>query len=311
MDSEAYELDEETLQRIFATTITPVFFGAATATEHPVVILVGAQPGAGKTAAGARAIKKIKQPVIRIIGDDFRPYHPDFEALLSGNPADMPDGTAQASGAWVRKSINYAIEHRISVLVEGTFKDADVPMDTARLFQDAGFAVHVVALAVKPAVSLASIATRYVHDMELHKDARFTSVAAHNIAAAALPVTVGRLSAPTGGLVGRLQIVTRTEELFDEYGFPSVGYPRARGIVEAAQHAPFSDDERKTWAEGVLRALSYFRNHDAELPEVQALVAALHDDLITVGLTFVPGSTGDGGHVEDSIVDDTDLNKTA
>ena len=70
----------------------------------PLLILTGAQPGAGKTRAGMDAIAASRQKIVRIIGDDIRKFHPEYLDLLSKHPAAMPDATAQAMGGWVERS---------------------------------------------------------------------------------------------------------------------------------------------------------------------------------------------------------------
>ncbi|HUH68975.1 MAG TPA: zeta toxin family protein [Mycobacterium sp.] len=78
-DPDAYRLEDRELDAIFNDTITPILFGDCTApSTDPLLILVGAQPGAGKSRAGAAARQRSKQHMVEIIGDDLRPYHPDF-----------------------------------------------------------------------------------------------------------------------------------------------------------------------------------------------------------------------------------------
>lgn len=93
----------------------------------------------------------------------------------------MPDATAQASSAWVERSIRYAAEHWISSLIEGTFRSPRVPVGTARQFRRHGFRVEVHILVVPPEVSRLSITVRFVADSQRNGAARFTSVDAHNI----------------------------------------------------------------------------------------------------------------------------------
>ncbi|MCW7947311.1 hypothetical protein AAW14_36540 [Streptomyces hygroscopicus] len=59
----------------------------------------------------------------------------------------FPQATGQASGAWVRMSIEYARGHRYSLMLEGVFRDPAMTLAAARVFAMLGISVeHVVDL---------------------------------------------------------------------------------------------------------------------------------------------------------------------
>jgi UDP-N-acetylglucosamine kinase len=210
-----FALGKADLDATFASEIVLWRFGGLARSDAPLLILIGAQPGAGKTRAGRDAIAASGQPVTSIIGDDLRAFHPDYSRLLKQAPADMPAATAQASGAWVERSIEFAAENRISTLVEGTFRNPAVTLNTARRFKERGFYFQAVLVAVSPEVSRASIAGRYVDDARRYENARFTPLKAHNDAYKALPRTIATLSA-AGSPVDRLIVRNREAVLFDK-----------------------------------------------------------------------------------------------
>jgi hypothetical protein len=146
--------------------------------------------GAGKTRATEEVLREYPHAVTQIVGDDLRAFHPAYEHLLTNAPALMPDATAQASGAWVRMSIDYALENRHSIIVEGTFRRPDVTMSEARHFHDAGFSTHVVALAVPAPVSRLSTLQRYADGIRQSGQARWTPLEAHEAGFEGTPRTV-------------------------------------------------------------------------------------------------------------------------
>lgn len=91
--------------------------------------------------------------VLRLIGDDYRRFHPDYSEVLEHEPLAMPDVTAQAAGEWLRLAVDHALENRYSILIEGTWRNADVPLTTVELAAGHGYQVHAVAVGVQPAVS--------------------------------------------------------------------------------------------------------------------------------------------------------------
>jgi len=109
-ESDEYQLSDDELDSIFYQTIVPVLFDTAPLAEYPLAILIGAQPGAGKSRAGRMAMAESGQPMVEIIGDDLRAFHPCYSELMARDPMRMPDATAQASGAWVERCIQFAAE---------------------------------------------------------------------------------------------------------------------------------------------------------------------------------------------------------
>jgi hypothetical protein len=125
-------LTEPELEAIWAGEIEPWLFGGARS-DAPVLLMMGAQPGAGKSH-GIGVAEALHPGVrfTRIIGDDLRPFHPDYVDLLeSPDPEAMPAATAEASGWWVRRSLAHAAQGRFPTVVEGTFRDRNVPLGTA------------------------------------------------------------------------------------------------------------------------------------------------------------------------------------
>ncbi len=214
MPADAHHLADEALARIFDAEVAPWLFTDALSSPNPLLILVGGQPGGGKTRAGEDIARETREPVVPIIGDELRQFHPAYETLLTENPEQMPGATAQASAAWVERSLNYAAERKISVLVEGTFRRAEVTIETARRFKSEGYSVEAHVLAVPASLSLASIEAQYELDRAEGRAARFTPKDAHDASLAGMLGTVQALGA-TDGPVDRLVVRTREGIVFD------------------------------------------------------------------------------------------------
>lgn len=284
MSPDDYALSAATLDHIFAQSVAPAIFGEARSSPGPLLILIGAQPGAGKTKAGQGVSAASEQTVIVIVGDDLRAFHPHYRRLMNSSPADMPEATAQASSGWVERSIKYAAEHRISVLVEGTFRNPDVTLATARKFKSNGFTVQAVLVAVPPEISHVSIASRFVTDARKGGQARFTPLSAHEASFEALPATLAAISA-AGSPVDRLTMCDRADILFDEV---RTGDSAIRGALEIARsewRRPLTDDEHLLWMGLADEAVDYFKNNYSEDREVQSLVNQLDMDREYIGIS--------------------------
>ncbi|TXH11126.1 MAG: hypothetical protein E6R04_02910 [Spirochaetes bacterium] len=290
-----YDLDDAQLDSIFAERIVPSIFGASSPSSAPVGILIGAQPGAGKTQAGSRAIAESGQHVAAILGDDLRVFHPQYRRLLSLNPSDMPDATAQASSAWIRRAITYAARNRFNTLVEGTFRDPKVSLDTAQEFFDAGFRVESHLVAVSPELSHVGIGKRFIDDERENGAARFTSVSAHDGAFSALPATIRALSS-VNSPVQRFVVRSRDEVLFDRERSEGHSIRGASNTAQREWNRVLSDTEFSVWREQAAEvSVALMKRHSTD-QDVVNLVRQLDFDLTYLKLAR-SGEIAVRGHI--------------
>lgn len=205
------ELDEATLIARFESRIRPsleaqISSGEMTGRNRPVIIFTGGQPGAGKSAANARA--KFDRPsLVEIVGDDFRKFHPGYNEIMSRDPLAMPDYTAQASGRWVGMSADYTRSQRMDTLLETTLRQPNVVERTMSDFKKAGYEVELHVVAVPAEISRIGTVNRYAGQVRDQGAGRWTPSAAHDVAAAAVPGTMKALL--DSGLVDRILLVSR------------------------------------------------------------------------------------------------------
>lgn len=299
--AEQYELSSELLDTIFTREIVPTLFRSGSPSTNPTLILVGAQPGAGKSRVNVTVMSEHPEPVVAIIGDDLRIFHPSYADLVQGDPSVMPDATAQASGQWVERSIAYAAENGISVLVEGTFRRPEVTLSTAHRFKERGFRVQVVLLAVSPEVSRLSIARRYLRDVETSGHGRFTSLAAHDAAYDAMPDTIKAIAA-AGSPVDELTVRTRDQVLMVASRNQGKEIRGVRSIVEREWDRPFTDDESAEWMRSFDQAVRFLEEASGRDPAVGVLSRQLEFDRQFIHLNrgdrvAVRGHVREGGDV--------------
>lgn len=202
------DLSAAELREIFDRQIAPTLTAATTAELHPTVVFVGAQPGAGKSRAIAD-VHGEHPTATRVIGDDFRAFHPDYRALMRSEPLSMPDVTAQAAGAWVGMAADHLRTARRSVILETTMRQLPVVEATALAFRAQGYRVEAYALAVPGAVSALGTVSRYLGADAGNDQNRWTPSAAHEAAYEAMPATVEQLVGR--GVVDRVTIATRSQ----------------------------------------------------------------------------------------------------
>ena len=156
-------LDQAEHARIFAQDIVRRLFANAAPVAHPTVVLMGGQPGSGKSGLLDAAAEYLSTPearAVQIVGDDLRDYHPDYQLLLATDDRTAAAATDRDSGRWVEMAIAHALEHRYSVVIEGTMRDPQVPLNTAAKFRADGYRVEAWVMAVDPLSSRLGIGNR-------------------------------------------------------------------------------------------------------------------------------------------------------
>lgn len=236
------------LARVFAEKVRRELFADHAPQEAPVLVLLGGQPAAGKTRAQhAILAEHAADDLVEITGDDLREYHPDYDRLADEAPFEMPAATAPVSGGLVRLALDHAREHRYSVLLEGTFRDADMVTGNALRFADAGYRVEVVAVATPAAVSRLSAEMRSL-STGYPDVGRWTPPEAHESAVVGSAGVLSALEALPQ--VGRVRVFSREKLLFDNQR-NAVGEwerePVAAQTLRHEQDRPLSPSAATQW----------------------------------------------------------------
>lgn len=261
------ELSADELREIFNHKIAPTLTAGSATESHPRLVLVGAQPGAGKS----RAIADVhaEHRAVPVIGDDLRRFHPDYRALMRTDPLAMPHVTAQASGAWVGMSADYLRAERRSVILETTMRQLPVVEATTAAFRSQGYRVEARVLAVPGAVSALGTVSRYLGEAAGNDQNRWTPSVAHEAAYEAMPITAQQLVAR--GLVDRVTVTTRAQEVLYDHTVTADAAQAvaadARRAIEAGRSASaMTSREGHAWVREFVMAAARVSN----LPHVAA-----------------------------------------
>jgi hypothetical protein len=127
-----------------------------------VVFLVG-QHGAGKSRTAAMVSEVLAQRggFADLASDLYKPYHPRYDELMTGDDTHMAAYLGPDSWAWLAQAHEYARQHKINVLKPETGQDSQGAAAHMRAYRDAGFRVEVLFMAVPSAMSNQGIVSRY------------------------------------------------------------------------------------------------------------------------------------------------------
>ncbi|MEU5859128.1 zeta toxin family protein [Nocardiopsis dassonvillei] len=227
-----------------------VFGGYTPTPDAPVLVLIGGQTAAGKTYA-VDTITARHDRLVPINGDELRAFHPRYRHIMRTEPLEMTGATGQAAGAWIGRSLDYALEHRYSVLLEGTFRNPLMVVQTAQRFKKAGYQVEAVGLAVAERTSLLSTVDRFLAAPETA--ARWTHTPDHDLPYRMVPATLQALEDSPDTY--RLDVTNRAgDKLFTnirtptgEWADPTPGVAAASAKRE--RDKPPSPQEARDWLE--------------------------------------------------------------
>jgi predicted ABC-type ATPase len=197
-DPQRYALTDVELRSRFLSTVLPQLEAVAQPSDSPTAIVVGAQPGAGKTSTMTKAVNAHNEPVVIVNADNFRDAHPHHRALMADQPQNMPAATDQASGAWLRMGLETAAAQRWNVAWETTLRSTDALLVDLSRFAEAGYSVDLYVMAVPRATSLLGTAERYLDMVDTYGSGRSVTVDRHDEPFAKAPETVAKAAAVSG-----------------------------------------------------------------------------------------------------------------
>ncbi|MFC3216493.1 zeta toxin family protein [Novosphingobium panipatense] len=219
-DPDRYRLSPDKHRAIYKSRIAPLLFAQAAPVERPTALVLGGQPGAGKSAllAAAHAEFDRRGGLIEIIGDDLRAFHPRYSELQRQDDRTAAFFTDRDSGRWIEMAIADAAGRRCNVAVEGTMRLPDKVAETLTRFRDSGFVTDARALAVNPELSALGILQRFIAQKDSRGYGRMTSMEAHRAALGGMLDTLDRMQDER--LADRLTIYRRGGEILHRFDFP-------------------------------------------------------------------------------------------
>ncbi|WP_301098418.1 zeta toxin family protein [Otariodibacter sp.] len=112
--------------------------------EQPTAVLLGGQPGSGKSYASKLMLDRLYNNVLIINGDEFRPYHQCFDEIYAKYGKDFSKYTGDFAGKMVEKIRDEAIKQKFNIVIEGTFRRAELPLKELNNFTEHGYKTGVI-----------------------------------------------------------------------------------------------------------------------------------------------------------------------
>jgi hypothetical protein len=272
-----YDLDATTLRRIYDSQIRPSI--PAHAPERtPSIILVAAQPGAGKTRALERA-KADHARAYAVEGDNYRQYHPAYKQVMRADPLRMPAATAQASSRWAEMAMDSLQRQHNSLVLETTMRHPDAVQRTLDRFKTTGYRTEAVIVATPPEQSLMGTMIRYIEQTERNGRGRWVDPSVHDEAVRQMPKTLTEQIAKGG--IDHVTITNRAGETLYAADVTPENHSEAiasalRAISEGQRFDRIPPDQRAQWEHDVRHVRAFVGAHpeDAQVARLAARITA-------------------------------------
>ena len=155
-----YALSEDQSKAIIAKIIND-YTRRSLPSSHPTLVILGAQPGAGKTELQEIAELKLLKNAVVCNADNFRDYHPLAFKIKKEHPKEYPAITVEYAHQWNDQLCRYCIEHKLNYILETTFRAGDQLNETIKNAKAKGYQVDINLLAVNARLSRLGIHSRY------------------------------------------------------------------------------------------------------------------------------------------------------
>lgn len=184
----------------------------ATQQDNPKGILLGGQPGAGKSYGIKEIRKRLNNNVLVINGDEFRAYHKHYKDFYQLYGKDASKYTGEFAGKMVAKVRDEAIKRGFNIIIEGTFRSVDVPLKELENFKNNGYKSEVIICTCPKELSWQSTLDRAEGLKKAGVQPRYVPKEHHDLVTEVLAQNVKSIYET--GLVSSLEIYSREKQLF-------------------------------------------------------------------------------------------------
>ncbi|MFJ9598043.1 zeta toxin family protein [Streptomyces virginiae] len=189
--------------------LLPAATASAVSQGRPVVVIVGGQPGAGKTKIADLVQTALDQRggAVRIGRDLYKQAHRHYAAALAADVRAAGAKVRADTSNWQGAVEKYVRDHGLDAVVESALADrADFRVSSAA-YRRSRHRIEVVALATAEAWSQLGILDRFLTEAADGAGGRFVSWANHDVCAKNMLTTLAAIEAEE--LADRITVVTR------------------------------------------------------------------------------------------------------
>jgi predicted ABC-type ATPase len=169
-----------------------------TSLEHPKVIILAGQPGAGKGGLTQAARFELKNDVIVVDPDSLRDAHPRVGEFRSAHPYTWADDTHPDASAWAKELRAAAIDGRKNLILDTTLGDGDKAVALVNELKAKGYDVEIRAVAANRLESELGVDERFAKKIDLDGYGRYVPEGIRDQVYRDLPDNLNQVAKETG-----------------------------------------------------------------------------------------------------------------
>jgi UDP-N-acetylglucosamine kinase len=225
-----YEKDivsDEEFSRIYKAIRENAIEGK-TADKDKCTIILGGQPGAGKSTFYEMRDDLVNY--IAINGDEYRRFHPNYEDIVKTDPEHYSERTQPFSNRVVETLISDLGKNGYNLIIEGTLRNPEVPIHTCNYLKSKGYEPNLVVIACDAEAAWLSTLSRASLLKEQGLVPRLVPIDIYNRTVNNIPESLQKIE--EAGCFKSITVVSRDGEIL----FPSENMKKPHEILKATLH---------------------------------------------------------------------------
>lgn len=253
--------------------------------EQPRAILLGGQPGSGKSVLvpqGERELRNSGGAVV-IDADRMREENPRYKQLSREDPQNAADRTQKEAGEWSTRLTMAAIDGKRNLIVDGTMRNSENLRELATRLKEQGYTVEARVLAVHSETSMTRARLRTEEQIVERGVGRWVNKEQHDVAYQGMVKSVAMLERDK--LVDAVRVydvnqrpVYKNKQIQGEWQRK----PEATAIIEQERGRAWTHAERRDYVSALedIHALTKQRTQDpAASKDIASKLEAAKADL--------------------------------
>lgn len=269
---EKYNVSEDQIQKIFERLILPElqFYPPS---HQPTGVIVGAQPGAGKSQILNLLKAEFNQNIVICNADDYRKFHPQTNEILQQHESyflDITTGLAQKLNLMLR---NECKQRGLNFALEITMRDGAGANATIDAIKKSGFTCNIDLLAVNDKWSRLGTVERLEGQRAIEKYGRMVSTEAHDERYHSMPLAVQEIHHRKGyqnlRIFGRA-LLENSGRMEQQVSLIKNNPANPVEVLQGERNRPFTLDEIRHYQKEVERVENLMRMRNAPMSEIAA-----------------------------------------
>lgn len=186
---EEYSLDYSEFNKI-QLNIIELYTRSFTSVDNPTSIILGGQPGSGKTELEKIAFSNLKNNAVICNVDNLKDFHPKSFEIKKRYPDYFTELTSKYAHEWNLALRNYCIENNLNFILETTLNSGENINSIINNLKRNDYKVNIYLLSVPKEISKIGCYIRYEESLNLNIPFRKISSISHDQRFNAIPEAI-------------------------------------------------------------------------------------------------------------------------